>query len=84
MQDDVSTHHIVVAKLDAMVITEVKFAEISLKMTLATVLVNAFHAAFENRKVTFNGLDQAFIDQDHFLVDEIVACAVRAVAANSE
>lgn len=42
------------ANADAVVIPEVKFSEITVKMFLGAMLINAAHTALENRKRAFN------------------------------
>jgi hypothetical protein len=48
--------HVIYAKPDAIAITEVKFREIAVQMFFLAVLVHSFHAALEDRKITFNGV----------------------------
>jgi len=54
------THHskrrtvaIVVAKLNPMIVAEIIFRQIPMQMLLAAMLIDAFHPAFEDRKIAF-------------------------------
>jgi len=47
---------VVNTKRDPLRIAEVKFREIPVQMPLAAMLVHAFHAALEDRKVAFNSV----------------------------
>jgi len=47
LQRDVGAHGIVNAKPDAIVVPEIKLRKIAVQMLFGTMLVNAFHAAFE-------------------------------------
>ena len=48
--------HIIYAKPDAIAIAEIKLRKIAVQMLLAAMLVDAFHAALEDRIVAFNGI----------------------------
>jgi hypothetical protein len=39
-----------------MVVAEVKFLQLAVKVLLAAMLIDALHAAFENAEVAFNGV----------------------------
>jgi hypothetical protein len=62
--------YVIYAEPDAVAIAEIKFAQITMQMALATMLVNSLHAAFENRIVTFNcvGVD----DPTHVFADAVI------------
>jgi hypothetical protein len=47
---------VVVTKLDAVIVTEIVFGEISMQMFLAAMLINATHAPLEDREVALNGI----------------------------
>ena len=48
------TIHVIKAKLDAVIVPEIVFREIAVQVFLSTVLIDALHAAFEDRIVAFD------------------------------
>src|ERR1700724_288113 len=61
--------YVIYAKPNAIAIAKVKFGEIAMQMLLAAMLVDALHAAFEDRIVAFNcvGVD----DPTHVFADAV-------------
>lgn len=53
-QRQLGTRHITATKLHAIVLAEIEFRKITVKVPLAAMLVNAFHAALENTVVAFH------------------------------
>jgi hypothetical protein len=51
---------IIYVEADAIAIADVKFREVAVKVLLLAVLVNAFHAALENRVIAFNSVSVDF------------------------
>jgi hypothetical protein len=47
---------IVYAKRDAVVIAEVEFSKVAVQVIVSAVLIDALHAALEDRKETFDGI----------------------------
>jgi hypothetical protein len=45
---------VVNAQPDAIAVAEIEFAQVAMQVLLGAVLIDAFHAAFEYRKVTFD------------------------------
>lgn len=60
---------IIDAKGDAVRVAKIKFAQVAVQVLLRAVLIDALHAALENRKVAFNGIRGALATGIfHFLV----------------
>jgi hypothetical protein len=47
------TFPVAVTQLDAVIVAKVEFGEIAMQMFLAAMLIDAAHAALENREVAF-------------------------------
>ena len=52
----ISALHVIHAPLDAIAVPEIKLGQIPMQMLLRAMLVNAFHAALEYGKETFDGI----------------------------
>ncbi len=50
------TLHVIYAKPNAVAIAEIEFAQIAVQMALAAMLVNALHAALEDRVIALKGV----------------------------
>src|ERR1700737_4762201 len=50
------TLHIIYAKSDALAIPEMEFRKVAVQMLLAAMLINALHAALEDRIVALDGV----------------------------
>ena len=48
--------HVIYAEPNAIAIAEIKFRKIAMQMFLSTMLIDALHAAFENRIVALDGV----------------------------
>jgi hypothetical protein len=48
LQRDVGAHGIINAEPNAIVVPEIKLRKVAMQMLFGTMLVDAFHAAFEN------------------------------------
>ena len=59
-QHEIRALYVIYAEANAVAIAEAKFREITVKVLFLAVLVNAFHAALENRIVAFNGIGVDF------------------------
>jgi hypothetical protein len=62
--------YVIYAEPDAIAIAEIEFGKIAVQMLFAAMLIDALHAAFENRIVTFNcvGVD----DPTHIFADAVI------------
>jgi hypothetical protein len=56
LKSKIGPRNVMYAKLDTIAILEIEFREIAVKMLLGTVLVNALHAALEDRIVALDGI----------------------------
>jgi len=68
------TLHVIYAQANAIAIAEIELGSVAVQMFFAAMLVDAFHAAFENRIVAFDGvgMDFAATVLARIVVDRIV------------
>jgi hypothetical protein len=87
LQHSIGASNIINAKLDAVIITEVEFSDIAVQMLFVAVLINAFHATFEDavvalNRIGMNGTAHIFLG---FVADALMAremIAKREIAAS--
>src|ERR1700730_9571614 len=71
---------VIYAEPNAVAIAKIEFTQIAVQMALATMLVNAFHAALENAVVAFDGVgvDNAATVFMRRMVNAFMACKLAA------
>ena len=82
-----SAFGIVHAQSNAIVVTEIKFGEIAMKMLLAAMLVRAFHAALEHAEIAFDGVgrdDRFTLTADVFVILMIDGIVLGKLSANPD